>query len=202
MLYMFQPTIILSISYTSQYPPEQSDTYVKATTNAGTAYRPWFATDPAKSLTGTSYNQGWTSGSAQITNQRFHIDLGSAKIIRRIYYENFHDSGSWTNRGPNNITFQGSNTGSGTFDDLVYANDEGWTNLTTSQGTMDEHIGADQADPKYITVTNTTAYRYYAFKFADNRGDANYMGVRQVELQTEDGYGEVKTSIMFTFGDF
>ncbi|GAI73245.1 unnamed protein product, partial [marine sediment metagenome] len=66
-------------------------------------------------------------------------------------------------------------------------NDESWTELTVSQNTFDRHIEEDQADPKYITVTNETAYRYYAFKFADNYG-ANYMGVRRIELQTEDGW--------------
>ena len=168
----------------SQYPPAQSDTYVKSTTKANTSHWAYFATDPAKSLTGTSINNSWTSGIGSATNQRFHIDLGSAEIINKIYYENQHNSGSNTDMGVQNFTFQGSNTGAGTFDDLVYANDGGWTQLTISQSTFDEHIDSDTADPKYITVTNTTAYRYYAFKFADNYGDATYMGVRRVELQT------------------
>jgi len=43
------------------------------------------------------------------------------------------------------------------------------------------------ADPKFIDVDNDTAYRYYAFKFADNWGYAYNMGVRRIELQsTED----------------
>jgi len=174
----------------SQYPPAQSDTYVKATTKANTDYWPYFATDPAKSLTGHPGTGAWFSGSGSVTNQRFHIDLGSAKILKRIYYENVHDNGGTTTKGVKNFTFWGSNTGAGSFDDLVYANDEGWTQLTTSQATFDIHSAANEADPKYITVTNTTAYRYYAFKFADNYGDASYMGVRRIELQTG---GEITT---------
>ncbi len=187
-------------SYTSQYPPAQSDDYVKATTKYNTNYWAYFATNPALSLTGGWDSNGWLSDIAIHTNQRFHLDLGSSKIIRRIYYENGHSAGAgWsTIKGVQNFTFWGSNTGAGSFDDLVWGNDEGWTELTVAQNTFDEHIGADQADPKYIVVTNSTAYRYYAFKFADNYSGADYMAIRRVELQTEDGYGAVTANaIMF-----
>jgi len=168
----------------SQYPPEQSDTYVKATSIHLTSYQPFYATDPAKSLIGASTSNAWEAD--YNANQRFHIDLGSAKIIRKIYYENYHYIGGTTDTGVKNFTFWGSNTGAGSFDDLVYGNDEGWTQLTCSQNTFDQHVASDIADPKYITVTNSTAYRYYAFKFADNYGNSTYMGVRRIELQTFD----------------
>ena len=171
-------------TYTSQYPPAHSDTYVKATTYYNSDYYPYFATDPAKSLTGNAALDTWLSGDGQITNQRFHIDLGSGKIIKRIYYENQHNNGSDTARAVKNFTFWGSNTGAGSFDDLVYANDEGWTELTVATNVMLEHVAADQADPQYIVVTNTTAYRYYAFKFADSYAASFYYGIRRVELQT------------------
>jgi len=171
---------------TSQYPPAQSDTYVKATTKASTLYWAYYATNPLEPLTGPATGNTWLSADGATTNQRFHIDLGSAKIITRIYYENRHHYGGATSTGVQNFTFWGSNTGAGTFDDLVYANDEGWTQLTTSQSTFDRHVGLDQADPKYITVTNSTAYRYYAFKFADNYGSTEAMGVRRIELQIQE----------------
>ena len=183
-------------TYTSQYPT-QDDDHVKATTKYDTDYWAYFATDPAKSLTGGWLGNAWLSYGDGLnkTNQRFHIDLGSSKIIKRIYYENVHSSGASTNEGVQNFTFWGSNTGAGSFDDLVWGNDEGWTELTVSQNTFDIHVSADQADPKYITVTNSTAYRYYAFKFADNYG-ADWMGVRRIELQTEDE-GIEANAIMF-----
>ena len=188
----------IALTYTSQYPPEQSATYVLATTTFSTSYYTYFTTNPALSLTGARAGNSWLSSSGNPSNQRFHIDLGSAKIIRRIYYENGHFNGGYTTEGAENITFWGSNTGAGTFDDLVYINDEGWTQLTISQSTFDQHAAADAADPKYITVTNTTAYRYYAFKIADNYGHASYMNVRRIELQTEDGYSaEGGNAIMF-----
>ena len=171
-------------TYTSQYPPAQSDTYVKSTSKYDTDFWAYFATDPAKSLTGGWTGNAWLSSGIIKTNQRFHIDLGSSKIIKRIYYENVHDSGGATTFGANNYTLWGSNNAAA-FAELTYGTDTNWTELTVAQNTFDEHVGADQVDPKYIVVTNSTAYRYYAFKFADNYGGA-WMGVRRIELQTED----------------
>jgi len=169
------------MSYLSHYPPAQSDTYVKATSYY-TNFHAYTATNPSTSLTG-DWNNNWLATLYTVTNQRFHIDLGSAKQVNRIYYENFHDSGAETDYGVKNFTLWGSNT-AGSFSELTYGTDSGWTQLTTSQATFDQHAASDAADPKYITVTNEVAYRYYAFKFADNWGDANLMGVRRIELQT------------------
>jgi len=192
----------MALTYTSQYPPAQSGDYVKSTSLYSTDFNPWFCTDPALLLTGGVSNNCWLSknGAAGYANNRFHIDLGSAKIIKRIYYENHHNSGAGTDQGVYNITFWGSNTGAGTFDDLVWENDEGWTQLSIAQSTFDQHVALNEADPKYILVTNSTAYRYYAFKFADNyKAGDNYMGVRRIELQTEDGEEEVDNAIMMGF---
>jgi len=127
-------------------------------------------------------NTSWIAASNSITNQRFHIDLGLVKVIDRIYYENLHYFGTITNAGVKNFTFWGSNSVSD-FNDLVYAHDGTWTQLTTNVSQFDEHIASDQEDPKYISVTNTTAYRYYAFKFANNWGSTSLMGIRRIELQ-------------------
>ncbi len=174
--------------YTAVYPSTHDDAHVKATSKQGTNHWAYYNTDPTKSLTGADTGNCWIAVISTVTNQRFHIDLDTAKIVRRIYYENNHVSGGDTTRGVQNFTFWGTNTGAGSFDDLVYANDEGWTQLTIAQSTMDEHVALDQADPKYILVTNSVAYRYYGFKFADNWGEANYMAGRHIALQTEDGY--------------
>lgn len=174
------------MSYESQYPPAQSDTYVKATSHISANFWPYFATDPSKSVIGDSNGNAWVSNLAT-TNQRFHIDLGEAKIIKRIYYENYHESGLYINPGAKNFTIWGSND-SDSFAELTYGVDTGWTQLTTEQSFFDQHIGSNIADPKYILITNVTAYRYYAFKFADcwNASD-EFMGLRRVELQIETG---------------
>lgn len=180
--------------YTSQYPPEHSGTYVKATSKISIDYWAYYATNPALSVIGASSYNSWASD--EVTNQRFHIDLGSGgEVIRRIYYENFHDNGGITDYGAKDFTFWGSNIAA-SFADLIYGNDEGWTELTCSQNTFDKHIAGNQADPKYITVTNTTIYRYYALKFADNHDDPSFMGVRRIELQTEEEEVKRKNVIM------
>jgi hypothetical protein len=166
---------------TTYYPPGFSSTYVKATStfDAGTVDA-HFATNPANSLTGTTTSNSWISNAAN-TNQRFHIDLGSAIVINKVYYENAHDSGGTTGRGVNNFTMQGSNDATA-FGTLTYATDTNWTNLTTSVSQLSRHVASDTADPEFFTITNTTAYRYYAFKFADTFEAITYMGMRRIEL--------------------
>ncbi len=96
----------------SWYPTQDAD-HVKATTTKqpGT-FNTFFATDPTKSLTGSWAGTSWLADNdlGGSTNQRFHIDLGSAKIVTKIYYENSHTSGSETDTGVKNFTFWGSNT--------------------------------------------------------------------------------------------
>ena len=172
--------------YTSQYPTQSAD-YVKATSTFSANYYPYFATDPTKSLIGDWVGTTWVTNS--ITNQRFHIDLGSAKIVTKIYYENCHATGEITDRGAKNFTFWGSNEADA-FAELTYGTDTDWTQidtysdkaLTQSKTTFDEHSAANEADPKYLYVDNTVTYRYYAFKFADNWTGA-YLAVRRIELQ-------------------
>ena len=183
-------------TYTSQYPTQDND-HVKATSEDPTNSEPYRNTDPTEPLTGVASDNCWQTPTT--TNQRFHIDLNSAKMIKRIYYENFHHSGADTNVGTQNFTFWGSNTGAGSFDDLVWGNDGGWTVLTVAQNTFDIHVSANQVDPKYIIVTNSTAYRYYAFKFADNYGHGSVLGGRHIELQMDDDdiLPEVDNAIFF-----
>jgi PKD repeat protein len=119
--------------YASQFPVANNDTYVKATSNWSTAptagfFRPWFATNQSLSLTGDAINNSWISASGAVTAQRLNIDLGSAKLINRVYYQNFHQAGALTNDGVRNVTVWGSNT-AGSFTDVNYYDNGGWTQL-------------------------------------------------------------------------
>lgn len=178
-------------AYTSQYPTAQSATYVKSTTDSGASFLAHLATDPTKSLTGTRAGTSWASDSDGVpdcsTNQRFHIDLGSGKIIRRIYYENGHHFGLSSDQGGKNFTFWGSNSATA-FAELIYATDTDWTQLTIDDSQLDQHAASDVVDPKYSVVTNTISYRYYALKIADNWGGSNFQNIRRIVLQTEDGF--------------
>src|SRR3989304_275947 len=116
------------MEYVSQYPPAYTSDYVKATTSYyNEHYWPYYATDPSKALTGSWEYQQWLSldGPPTIADQRFHIDLGSAKVIQRLYYENGHYIGSYTEAGVRDFTLWGSND-SADFNDLTYANDGTW----------------------------------------------------------------------------
>jgi hypothetical protein len=171
--------------YSSDYPPEQTSTYVKSTSLYSTDYHPYYSTDPAKELTGVSEGNAWRSANASYNEQRFHIDLGSGKIITRIYYENGHESGAATNQGAKTFTVWGSNSGS-SFADTDYHTDFGWTSIEPSQVTFDEHFASDVEDPKYIYLTNSDSFRYYAIKIEDNWGSTDYMSIRRIELQEDD----------------
>ena len=168
--------------HSAQYPVAQSTTYVKATTYTSDSYAPWLATDPSISVTGAASTRSWLSD-GQTTNQRVHIDLGSAKRLLGFMYHNYHNSGNvaYTDIGAKTFTLWGSNSPTA-FAELTYAVDTDWTQLTASQATLDRHSSSDVADEKFISATALADYRYYAFKFADNWGDALYMGIRRIEL--------------------
>ena len=167
--------------------PILTDDYVKATsTYDSLGVRPHLATDPTNILTG-SYEYGWLSLLPQTSNQRFNIDYGGLNITRYVEYQNHHNSGGLTTRGVQDFTLWGSNNASA-FLNLNYGDDISWTQLTTSVSSMDEHNLADASDPKNFTVTNSVGYRYFSFKFANNYGDGDYIGVRRIVLYTEDGY--------------
>jgi hypothetical protein len=183
-------------AYTSSYPLAHNDTYVKSTTHSQTEISSfaYYATDPSKSLTHYDATNSWRSNNgADAHNNRFHIDLGMLVIIERVYYENysfgdaFPDGGN-EHYGVRNFTLWGSNSETA-FNDLVYGHDTGWVQLTCAQNVFDQHAATNLPDPKYILVTNSTAYRYYAFKFADTYNYQNYpdinahAGLRRVELQ-------------------
>jgi len=168
-------------AYDSNYPPAHSDTYVKATTkNAALFLEAYYATDPTLSKIGSLLNNSWLSDSNEKTNQRFHIDLGSAKTIRRIYLENFHSLGMANDFGVKNFTFWGSNNAAA-FADLTYVNDGNWTQLIIDISIFDIYVAGNIEDPQYVLVDNEVAYHYYAFKFVDNYGE-DEMGVRHGDI--------------------
>jgi hypothetical protein len=182
------------MAYTSQYPPAYNTTYVKVlNADYGAGHN---ACNPSQPLTGDQSN-GWiATGNATF---RFHIDLGAGKYIRRIYYENYHHNGGYTQRGVKNFTFWGTNSATA-FAELTYGTDTDWTQLTIASSTFDIHSSSDAADPKYILVTNINSYQYYGFKFADIQDTDSYMGMRRIELQTEDGWSPPAATINYLKG--
>jgi len=169
-------------SYTSQYPNQDAD-HVKATYTLTTDFLPHYTTNPAKSLTGGWTSNQWLTDSGH-TQTRFHIDLGSGFVIKRIYYQNAHTSGSNTEYGAKNFTVWGSNDDTA-FATLTYGTDTNWTQITTDISQFVQHTASDTSDPQYVVLTNSTSYRYYAIKIVDSWG-GGFTGLRRIELQTED----------------
>lgn len=168
----------------ANYPPDYTSTYVKATSEfAGTGYAGYNVFNPDNPLTGDIPN--WVTNNVN-ANVRINVDLGSAVIINKVDYENYHKSGTKTDRGVQHFTMQGSNDAS-SFNQTAYATDTGWVNLDSSISALEQHAAADSSDPKSFTVNNTNAYRYYSFKCADNYGDANFAAIRRIVLQTISG---------------
>jgi hypothetical protein len=182
-------------TYTSQYPVEQNSNYVRCKYIG----MPYHWTDPSSPLTGSYTGQeftGYTNYDNATVESRLHIDLGLAKIIRRIYYENFFGYMPWVpyyrylGWGVKNFTLFGSNDAT-VFSDVNYSADTGWNEITgLSQSYFDKHVAANSIDPKYITFDNTISYRFYAVKIQDRYYEGDYGGFafRRIELQTEDGY--------------
>lgn len=170
----------------SQYPPAYSSTYVRATSRFSLTYGEWKAFNPSLSLTGGLEN-GWVSGNTQVTNQVINIDLGQKKVIDKIYFENGHNSGASTNAGAKNFTVWGTNDATA-FADTTYAVDTNWVQVTSSLTQLAQHVASNVSDPQYTTLTNTTGYRYYRIKFADNWGGTSYIMVRRIELQANNNY--------------
>ena len=169
--------------YVTQNPPAFSSTYVKHTSDFNANFLPYYAMNPSSTLSGDWNNNSWMTGAS--TNQRMNIDLGAgnAAVVKRIYYENMlFNTTEYTNRGVRAFTVWGSNTDSA-FADTTYANDANWTQITTDVSEMVQHTAAIP-DPRYVMLTNTTAYRYYSIKAATCWGGTN-IGLRHLELQIE-----------------
>jgi hypothetical protein len=170
------------LCWESKYPTLDA-THVLATTFLSADNVSWMTCDPSTSLTGMSWHQSWASSVGATTDQKFNIDLGSGYIIKRIYYENTHETGGATNCGAKTVLFYGTNS-SVAFNNITYV-DTTDLNLLWS-GNFYEHVALDVADPRYINIiSNNVPYRYYVFRIADNYGSANLVSIRRIELQIE-----------------
>jgi len=176
------------------FPSEYSETTIKATSTLAGSFSPHQVLNPASTLTGSWDYNCWLAAVNSVTNQRFHIDLGSAKVLVGVTYENNHHIGGVTDSGARNFTLWGSNSADA-FADLTYANDAGWTQIVASVSELDIHVSANQADPKTFTVDNSIAYRYYAFKFANGWGSDTYLGIRHIILKAALGGVTVTQSV-------
>ncbi len=162
------------MGYTSQIPSLDSS-HVFATSEYSSAHQAYMCCNPNNSLTGDSEWDCWASQEYVTSNQELTIILNSACVIKRIYYENFQDLGGGAEAaGVQAFGFQESSDG------------VTWRQLGVAPTSFVKHVSADQADPQYILVGDGTSCAYFKFVFANNYGGQYCMGIRRIELQTED----------------
>lgn len=181
-------------------------------------YKPFYSFDMTKALYGNdnfpasaqdclnsaSTGNQWKSQFMPVQAQwplKLNVDLGAAYNITRIYYENSHDGGSYTQVGFKDVEIYGSNSISA-FNEVRGDIKDGLTllwggtfdrHITTVEGYLDNGVyvprfNGDAADPKYITLTNTNSFRYYSFVVystydVSTTSAMGYIGVRRLELQ-------------------
>lgn len=175
-------TINSVYSYQAVYPQAFDETYIK-TTNRWFELEGFRAVDPSLSLSGGRYLTSWLTENGYVGSQRLHVELTSARVIKRIVYCNSHNDGYETNAGVRDFIVQGSNSADA-FANLTFADDTGWTTIATDVSAMVKHTeGYDDVIWNTINLTNDTAYKYYAIKCANNHGAANNIGLRRVEFQ-------------------
>ena len=166
------------------YLPINDATHVNTTTNSS-SHEGSRATNRGNLVVGTANLNSYRSDGGSGTNEKFNVDLGSAKVIKRLYLENYHDGGLSTNTGIKDFTVYGSNTESDFLNDTYADVLPGMTALHTGNLTAAQHIAADNSDPQIFELTNTVAYRYYILRIADNHGDGSYLGFRRIHLLDE-----------------
>jgi PKD repeat protein len=178
--------VVSATSYTTQDPPGFSSTYEKATTTSNLDdWQVWYLFNNALDYTKTS-DSGvtWQSVRYEIANQRINVDLGSAKTITRVKYENYFGSNG-VSAGARNVAIYGSNTASD-FSTTTYATDgslelindfEEWTIRNTTAGT---------SFPGYVIIDSPGSYRYYTFRISNTWGSTNFLALRHLELQSTD----------------
>jgi hypothetical protein len=166
--------------YISKYPAAFDTSSVHTTSYLNSSYFGYFACNPANSLTGAEYYNQWYS--SDYSAQKFSIDLGSAFVIKRLYIENAHHNGGYTDYGLKNVLVYGTNSSSA-FDDTTYSTTTDLTLLSTIE--VAQHVVYDIEDPQYFVFSNSTAYRYIVLRIADNWRSGGQISVRRIEFQTE-----------------
>ena len=143
----------------------------------------------AGSLTGPAAGNTWEVGLNPIG--MFAWDSGVRGIPHFIDIENYHDSGSETDRGVNAFQFYGSNSRSD-FDNVEaqYGTIPAGATLI-HQGNLAQHVAADTPDQQRVSFTNTESYRYFIFVSTSNHGDSLRTGLRRITA-----WGDIDTRLI------
>lgn len=171
-------------TYTSHYPPVQDAAHVKAT-STGSGAAPWYATDPAKSLVGTSGGTAWSTPENTKPPIKFTIDHGEPFVAARIYLENQHYSGAYTYNRIDQFEIYGTNSATAFANVAAVADLTDLTLLGTFQARA--HISSNVSDPQYFLIAgNTTPFRYTVLRLLNLPSAAKTLVFRRIEIQSDD----------------
>jgi len=164
-------------NYSPNFLPRNSATYALATSETA-GYEAFEAVNRSNLVVAGAVNGAWLSASSSNANQKFNVDLGSAKIIKKLALDNYINGTSTdTDIGIQNFLVYGTNN-SAAFNNTTYANTADLTLLGTFAAT--EHIAIQNSDVQVFDLTNSVAYRYYVVRVADNHGDSGNIGFRRL----------------------
>ncbi len=164
-------------TYTSHYPVAYSTSTVK-TTNAQSGSGHAVA-NPSNPLTGSA---PWLSAAGTGVPIKWNIDCDTAFVCRRVYIENYHHNGLYTNRSVRAAKIYGTNE-STAFDNVDGTVTTDLTLLATVE--FAQHAEPlDGSDPHYHTFSNETSFRYYVIICETDWGAGNFKGIRRLEFQS------------------
>ena len=177
---------VVPSGYSANYPVAYNTTYVKGLSSGSQAQPVHQTFNPALSLTGSSSGTQWDSGHTGVLQANIQIDCGASYALDRIYYQAAHYSGAPGSIGIKDFTLWGTDN-AGAFAVETYGVDTNWNQITPadlSQTYFNQHVAADQSDPRYITIANqTAAYQYWRLKISTAYGD-NHIENRHIEFQS------------------
>lgn len=133
----------------------------------------------------SSEGNGWVSSTGNVTNQWVRCKWSSGKIITKVRIQPAYTAGISFNRNIRHCKLEGSNNGSS------------WTKIPAiswneyCQAYNTDEIEIDKItnfmDWAEIDFTNSTDYTYYRIFVYDNWGDANYVGIKEIEMMESAG---------------
>lgn len=179
-------------AYLKRYPPEQSSTYVKATSYYNSTYYPHYATDPSTSYIGNANEHSWITSDGALP-QKLNVDLGEALDITRVDIDNYHHNGGGVTEGVKDVKFYGTNS-STAFNNTTGTDTTDLTLLDT--WVVAAHTEVDEKDTQEFTLASGTSYRYYVFIIESNYmspATATYYGIRRIQFHTSQDEFNINT---------
>ena len=155
----------------------ESDFTAYSTSNYGGNFLPKYTFITALSKTDSSSETSWASQNGSTTNQRLIIVFNDATNFDMIIVNNYVNAGGSTDVGCKNVKIYISTD---EITSTVYG-----SAISNSTKVFDDQFAEHPANnyiADVIVYGSTTKFRSVVFDFANQWGDASYMGIRRIEF--------------------